>query len=77
MFFMLISLQFLYVYLYSGQVEIPSAQLSHAGRYTCTAKNIAGSTQRHVQLTVQGKNMQTITSYNLINSFKIILKTSK
>ncbi|XP_023195302.1 hemicentin-1 [Xiphophorus maculatus] len=37
----------------SGQVQIPAAQLSHAGRYTCMAKNIAGSTHRHVQLTVQ------------------------
>uniref|UniRef100_A0A3Q2CT39 Hemicentin-1 n=1 Tax=Cyprinodon variegatus TaxID=28743 RepID=A0A3Q2CT39_CYPVA len=42
-----------YSILPTGHVEIPSAQLSHAGRYTCTAKNIAGSTQRHVQLTVQ------------------------
>uniref|UniRef100_A0A3P9M5Z2 Hemicentin 1 n=1 Tax=Oryzias latipes TaxID=8090 RepID=A0A3P9M5Z2_ORYLA len=31
---------------------ISSAELSHAGRYSCTAKNIAGSTQRHVPLTV-------------------------
>uniref|UniRef100_A0A3B5LKZ5 Hemicentin 1 n=1 Tax=Xiphophorus couchianus TaxID=32473 RepID=A0A3B5LKZ5_9TELE len=36
-----------------SQVHIPAAQLSHAGRYTCMAKNIAGSTHRHVQLTVQ------------------------
>uniref|UniRef100_A0A3Q2YR82 Hemicentin 1 n=1 Tax=Hippocampus comes TaxID=109280 RepID=A0A3Q2YR82_HIPCM len=35
------------------QVEISSAELSHAGRYSCTAKNTAGSTHRHVQLTVQ------------------------
>lgn len=40
----------------SGPVEITSAELSHAGRYSCTAKNAAGSTQRHIQLTVQGKN---------------------
>uniref|UniRef100_A0A3B3BIE7 Hemicentin 1 n=1 Tax=Oryzias melastigma TaxID=30732 RepID=A0A3B3BIE7_ORYME len=32
--------------------EITSVELSHAGRYSCTAKNIAGSTQRHVPLTV-------------------------
>lgn len=41
----------------SGPVEITSAELSHAGRYSCTAKNAAGSTHRHVQLTVQGKNI--------------------
>ncbi|XP_044055859.1 hemicentin-1 isoform X2 [Siniperca chuatsi] len=37
----------------TGPVEITSAELSHAGRYSCTAKNAAGSTHRHVQLTVQ------------------------
>lgn len=42
------------VVLLSGPVEITSAELSHAGRYACMAKNAAGSTQRHVQLTVQG-----------------------
>lgn len=39
----------------TGPVEITSAELSHAGRYSCTAKNAAGSTHRHVQLTVQGE----------------------
>nr|XP_061831771.1 hemicentin-1-like isoform X1 [Nerophis lumbriciformis] len=42
-----------YSILNSGQVEITSADLNHAGRYSCTAKNAAGSTHRHVQLTVQ------------------------
>ncbi|XP_031715320.1 hemicentin-1 isoform X1 [Anarrhichthys ocellatus] len=42
-----------YSILPTGPVEILSAQLSHAGRYSCTAKNAAGSTHRHVQLTVQ------------------------
>uniref|UniRef100_A0A4W6D352 Hemicentin-1 n=1 Tax=Lates calcarifer TaxID=8187 RepID=A0A4W6D352_LATCA len=42
-----------YSILPTGPVEITSAELSHAGRYSCTAKNAAGSTQRHVQLTVQ------------------------
>ncbi|KAM7409728.1 hypothetical protein PAMA_001291 [Pampus argenteus] len=42
-----------YSILPAGPVEITSAELSHAGRYSCTAKNAAGSTQRHVQLTVQ------------------------
>uniref|UniRef100_A0A3Q3K3Y4 Hemicentin 1 n=1 Tax=Monopterus albus TaxID=43700 RepID=A0A3Q3K3Y4_MONAL len=42
-----------YSVLSTGQIEITSAELSHAGHYSCTAKNAAGSTQRHVQLTVQ------------------------
>lgn len=42
---------------YAGPVEITSAELSHAGRYSCTAKNAAGSTHRHVMLIVQGKNI--------------------
>ncbi|XP_042370765.1 hemicentin-1 [Plectropomus leopardus] len=42
-----------YSILPTGPVEITSAELSHAGRYSCTAKNAAGSTHRHVQLTVQ------------------------
>ncbi|XP_038571296.1 hemicentin-1 isoform X1 [Micropterus salmoides] len=42
-----------YIILPTGPVEITSAELSHAGRYMCTAKNAAGSTHRHVQLTVQ------------------------
>ncbi|KAI3368574.1 hypothetical protein L3Q82_025583, partial [Scortum barcoo] len=42
-----------YSILPTGPIEITSAELSHAGRYSCTAKNAAGSTHRHVQLTVQ------------------------
>ncbi|KAM3875993.1 hemicentin-1 [Diretmus argenteus] len=42
-----------YSILPSGPVEITSAELSHAGRYSCVAKNAAGSAHRHVQLTVQ------------------------
>ncbi|KAL1022832.1 hypothetical protein UPYG_G00032950 [Umbra pygmaea] len=42
-----------YSILPSGSVEIRSAEPSHAGRYTCGAKNAAGSAHRHVQLTVQ------------------------
>lgn len=42
--------------LLSGPVQIMSAELSHSGRYSCTAKNAAGSTQRIVHLTVQGKD---------------------
>ncbi|XP_034738598.1 hemicentin-1 isoform X2 [Etheostoma cragini] len=42
-----------YSILPTGPVEIVSAELSHAGRYSCTARNAAGSNHRHVQLTVQ------------------------
>ncbi|XP_030626728.1 hemicentin-1 [Chanos chanos] len=37
----------------SGPLEIASAELTHSGRYTCVARNAAGSAHRHVQLTVQ------------------------
>ncbi|NWI93347.1 HMCN1 protein, partial [Pitta sordida] len=42
-----------YRILSSGAVEVPSAQLTHAGRYTCVARNGAGSAHRHVTLHVQ------------------------
>ncbi|XP_059922302.1 hemicentin-1-like [Gadus macrocephalus] len=41
-----------YTVLPSGPLEIPSAELRHAGRYLCVAQNAAGSTQRRVQLSV-------------------------
>ncbi|XP_035996829.1 hemicentin-1 isoform X1 [Fundulus heteroclitus] len=41
-----------YSILPTGQVQIPSAEFSHAGRYTCMAENVAGSTRREVELTV-------------------------
>uniref|UniRef100_A0A8C3DQA4 Hemicentin-1 n=1 Tax=Corvus moneduloides TaxID=1196302 RepID=A0A8C3DQA4_CORMO len=41
-----------YRILSSGAVEIPSAQLAHGGRYTCVARNAAGSAHRHVTLHV-------------------------
>uniref|UniRef100_A0A663M826 Hemicentin 1 n=1 Tax=Athene cunicularia TaxID=194338 RepID=A0A663M826_ATHCN len=42
-----------YRILSSGAVEIPAAQLVHAGRYTCVARNAAGSAHRHVTLHIQ------------------------
>ncbi|XP_010130628.1 PREDICTED: hemicentin-1, partial [Buceros rhinoceros silvestris] len=42
-----------YRILSSGAVEIPAAQLAHAGRYTCVAQNAAGSAHRHATLHVQ------------------------
>lgn len=37
-----------------GAIEIFATQLNHAGRYTCIARNAAGSAHRHVTLRVQG-----------------------
>ncbi|XP_047376655.1 hemicentin-1 isoform X2 [Sciurus carolinensis] len=42
-----------YRLLSSGTIEIFSTQLNHAGRYTCVARNAAGSAHRHVTLRVQ------------------------
>ncbi|NXL89730.1 HMCN1 protein, partial [Alectura lathami] len=42
-----------YRILSSGAIEIPAAQLAHAGRYTCVARNAAGSAHRHATLHVQ------------------------
>uniref|UniRef100_A0A670IF80 Hemicentin 1 n=1 Tax=Podarcis muralis TaxID=64176 RepID=A0A670IF80_PODMU len=42
-----------YRILSSGTIEIAAAQLDHAGKYTCTAQNAAGSAHRHVTLHVQ------------------------
>lgn len=54
----------------TGPLEITSAELSHTGRYTCTAENAAGSTHRHVQLTVQGNNTLTLMMYLPGNELK-------
>uniref|UniRef100_A0A8C2MET6 Hemicentin-1 n=1 Tax=Cricetulus griseus TaxID=10029 RepID=A0A8C2MET6_CRIGR len=42
-----------YRILSSGAIEIFATQLNHAGRYTCLARNSAGSAHRHVTLRVQ------------------------
>ncbi|XP_021098568.1 hemicentin-1 [Heterocephalus glaber] len=42
-----------YRILSSGAIEISATQLNHAGRYTCVARNAAGSAHRHVTLYVQ------------------------
>ncbi|KAM7388095.1 hypothetical protein PAMP_024296 [Pampus punctatissimus] len=54
-----------YSILPAGPVEITSVELSHAGRYSCTAKNAAGSTQRHMQLTVQGGSFTVLPNGSL------------
>ncbi|XP_059001185.1 hemicentin-1 isoform X2 [Mustela lutreola] len=42
-----------YRILSSGAIEIFATQLNHAGKYTCVARNAAGSAHRHVTLYVQ------------------------
>ncbi|XP_062920094.1 hemicentin-1 isoform X2 [Mobula hypostoma] len=42
-----------YLILSTGTIEISAAQLNHTGRYTCIAKNAAGSARRQVNLRVQ------------------------
>ncbi|XP_004706727.1 hemicentin-1 [Echinops telfairi] len=42
-----------YRLLSSGAIDIFATQLDHAGRYTCIARNAAGSAHRHVTLRVQ------------------------
>ncbi|XP_067846589.1 hemicentin-1 isoform X2 [Heptranchias perlo] len=42
-----------YLVLSTGTIEISAAQLSHTGRYTCVAKNAAGTAHRQVNLRVQ------------------------
>ncbi|XP_077013357.1 hemicentin-1 isoform X4 [Tamandua tetradactyla] len=37
----------------SGAIDISATQLGHAGRYTCVARNAAGSAHRHVSFRVQ------------------------
>ncbi|KAM4861104.1 hemicentin-1 [Thomomys bottae] len=37
----------------SGAIEISATQLNHEGRYTCIARNTAGSAHRHMTLHVQ------------------------
>ncbi|XP_034265503.1 hemicentin-1 isoform X1 [Pantherophis guttatus] len=39
--------------LFSGAIDISAAQLDHAGKYTCTAWNAAGSAYKHITLHVQ------------------------
>ncbi|XP_078407396.1 LOW QUALITY PROTEIN: hemicentin-1-like [Cetorhinus maximus] len=44
-----------YKILPTGNLEIATATLSHAGSYMCTARNVVGTAHRHVMLLVQGK----------------------
>lgn len=43
----------------AGVLEITAALPSHAGRYTCSARNPAGVAHKHISLTVQGRLYKT------------------
>lgn len=42
-------------FFFLGAIDISAAQLDHAGKYTCTAWNAAGSAYKHITLHVQGE----------------------
>lgn len=44
----------------AGVLEITAAVPSHAGRYTCSARNPAGVAHKHISLTVQGELQVTV-----------------
>uniref|UniRef100_A0A8C1I841 Cell adhesion molecule-related/down-regulated by oncogenes n=1 Tax=Cyprinus carpio TaxID=7962 RepID=A0A8C1I841_CYPCA len=52
-----------YTILPSGPLEITAADLSHSGRYSCVAKNAAGTAHRHVQLTVHELSVPPLKMY--------------
>lgn len=45
--------------IFAGVLEITAAVPSHAGRYTCSARNPAGVAHKHITLTVQGGLTET------------------
>lgn len=50
----------LHLILNTGGLEITAALPSHAGRYTCSARNPAGVAHKHMTVTVQGRQAQSI-----------------
>lgn len=44
---------------HTGVLEITAALPSHAGRYTCSARNPAGVSHKHITVTVQGRSTET------------------
>lgn len=48
-----------------SRLELGPLQLSHAGIYTCLAKNIEGESRKEYRLTVQGKEDLRLTASTL------------
>ncbi|TMS03749.1 Hemicentin-2 [Larimichthys crocea] len=46
----------------TGVLEITAAAPSHAGRYTCSARNPAGVAHKHISLTVQGHRLAVLSN---------------
>lgn len=47
-------------FFYTGVLELTAALPSHAGRYTCSARNPAGVAHKHISLIVQGGLQATV-----------------
>lgn len=60
------NITFLFPWFLLGPLQITAADLSHSGRYSCVAKNAAGTAQRHIQLTVHGKRCTEIIKPNML-----------
>lgn len=59
------------MHLIAGVLEITAALPSHAGRYTCSARNPAGVAHKHITVTVQGKRPET----SWRDCFQLIVRT--
>ncbi|KAI5086046.1 hemicentin-1 [Silurus meridionalis] len=54
-----------YKILPTGMLEIGSVNPTHAGRYTCSAQNTAGVTQKHIILSVHGQSLKVLSGGTL------------
>lgn len=61
-----LNVTFLFPWFLLGPLQITAADLSHSGRYSCVAKNAAGTAHRHVELTVHGKRCTETIKPNML-----------